>query len=86
MAATSVKILVTSAVVLSFAASFAGGAEAGRRHKKRLQVSQYGLSYAGFYGYRYRDGGGYYEQRLEALPLGSQQWWSVYDRERGGHR
>jgi hypothetical protein len=70
----SVKVILSSLVALSFAASLAGDAEAAtRRHKKRLQVSQYSQPYVG----------GYYEHRLEAVPFGSQQWWSVYDRQRG---
>ena len=80
------KIIVTSLVALSFAASLAGDADASKRkHKKRLYSSQYSESYAGAYGYGARaDGstGPYYEHRLEALPFGSQRWWSVYEEQR----
>ena len=84
------KIIVTSLVALSFAASLAGSAEAAtRKHKKRLYSSQYGESYAGAYGYGTRadrstgPNSPYYEHRLEALPFGSQRWWSVYEEQRG---
>jgi hypothetical protein len=81
------KIIVTSLVALSFAASLAGGAEAAtRKHKKRLYSSQYSESYAGVYGYGAqadRSNSPYYEHRLEALPFGSQRWWSVYEEQRG---
>jgi hypothetical protein len=84
------KIIVTSLVALSFAASLAGSAEtATRKHKKRLYSSQYSDSYAGAYGYGARADrstgphGPYYEHRLEALPFGSQRWWSVYEGQRG---
>ena len=84
MTITGLKIIVTSLVALSFAASLAGDAEAAK--KKRLVASQYSQPYAEGYGYRGRGDSGYYEQRLQTLPVGSQQWWSVYDRERGGRR
>jgi hypothetical protein len=84
------KIILASLVALSFAASLAGSAEAAtRKHKKRLHSSQYSESYAGAYGYGARVDRGtrshspYYEHRLEALPFGSQRWWSVYEGQRG---
>ena len=84
------KIIVTSLVVLSFAASLAASAEAAtRKHKKRLYSSQYSDSYAGAYGYgaradrSTRSHSPYYEHRPEALPFGSQRWWSVYEGQRG---
>jgi hypothetical protein len=90
MTITRMKIIVTSLVALSFAASLAGGAEAAtRKHKKRLYSSQYSESYAGAYGYGARanrsagTSSPYYEHRLEALPFGSQRWWSVYEEQRG---
>jgi hypothetical protein len=79
------KIIVTSLVAVSFVAILAGDADAAtRKQKRRLLASQYSEPYA--YGYSSRDGSGYYEQRLETLPVGSQQWWSVYERQRGGRR
>ena len=84
------KIIVTSLVALSFAANLAGSAEAAtRKHKKRLYTGQYSESYAGAYGYgaradrSTRSHSPYYEHRLEALPFGSQRWWSVYEGQRG---
>jgi hypothetical protein len=83
------KIIVTSLVALSFAASLAASAEAATRKHKRLYSSQYSDSYAGAYGYGARADrstgphGPYYEHRLEALPFGSQRWWSVYEGQRG---
>jgi len=80
------KIIITSLVALSFAAGLTTDASAETKQKKRLPASQYGKSYVGAYGYRSRDASGYYEQRLEALPVGSQEWWAVYERQRGGRR
>jgi hypothetical protein len=90
MTTTSMKIIITSLAALSIAASLAGGAEAATR-KKQLRMSQYSEPYAGVSGYRSRAVGSsgaysYYERRLEALPVGSQRWWSVYDQQRGGRR
>jgi hypothetical protein len=90
MTITSMKIIVTCLVATSFAASLVGGAEAAtRRHKKRLYSSQYSESYARAYGYGARadrstgPNSPYYEHRLEAVPFGSQRWWSVYEEQRG---
>jgi hypothetical protein len=84
------KIILTALIAFSFAATLAGDAgAAGRRHKERVYASQYRGAYAETYADAY--GGrqyvsGYHEQRLEVLPLGSQQWWDVYERQRGGRR
>jgi hypothetical protein len=39
--------------------------------------------------HRYRNDdtlAGYYEHRLDAVRFGSQRWWHIYDKQRGGGR
>jgi hypothetical protein len=79
------NLLLTSLLALSFTAGLVGDADAARRkHKKRYYASPYGTSHA--YGHRAQSAHGYYEQRLDVLAVGSQQWWAVYERQRGGRR
>ena len=75
------KLLVTIATALAFAATFAIPADAGPRKKKKRA---HAYSYSKYYRHRHDDSiGGYYEHRLEALRFGSQRWWHVYQQQRG---
>jgi hypothetical protein len=80
------KILVTSLVALSVAASLVGQADAAtNKKKKRLHAGHH----HGAYAYRDNDDSlaGYYEHRLDAVRFGSQRWWKIYDEQHGGgHR
>lgn len=83
------RSIVSSVVALSLMAAAGGYADAAsRQQKKRLKASHHSSAYPAKTRATRKPAQGeaesdYYEHILDKQPLGSKQWWSIYDEQHG---